>query len=46
LIVDRNFRTVLRNTERALILEKGRVAWGSVRCVDRVPTELAARLGV
>ncbi len=47
LIVDRNFRTVLANADRALVLEKGCVVME-----DRAPSllgrpdELAARLGV
>jgi branched-chain amino acid transport system ATP-binding protein len=47
LIVDRNFRTVLRNTDRALILEKGRVVLeGRSEALTAQPAELAARLGV
>ena len=47
LIVDRNFRSVLANTDRALILEKGRVVAEdrSAAWMSR-PEELAARLGV
>jgi branched-chain amino acid transport system ATP-binding protein len=47
LIVDRNFRTVLANTDRAIVLEKGRVvlADASDALIAR-PDELAARLGV
>ena len=47
LIVDRNFRTVLANTERAVILEKGRIVLEdrSEALVAR-PEELAGRLGV
>jgi branched-chain amino acid transport system ATP-binding protein len=47
LIVDRNFRTVLANTDRAIVLEKGRVVledrsdW-----LTEQPRDLAARLGV
>ena len=47
LIVDRNFRTVLRNTDRALILEKGRVALEDRSdTLIAQPLVLAARLGV
>jgi branched-chain amino acid transport system ATP-binding protein len=47
LIVDRNFRTVLRNTDRALILEKGRVVLDDrSEALIGQPAELAARLGV
>jgi branched-chain amino acid transport system ATP-binding protein len=47
LIVDRNFRTVLRNTDRALILEKGRVALEDRSdALIAQPLVLAARLGV
>ena len=47
LIVDRNFRTVLANTDRAIILEKGRVVLeGSSETLTAQPVELAARLGV
>jgi branched-chain amino acid transport system ATP-binding protein len=47
LIVDRNFRTVLANTDRALILEKGRVvAEDRSETLAAQPAELAARLGV
>jgi branched-chain amino acid transport system ATP-binding protein len=47
LIVDRNFRTVLANTDRVVVLEKGRVVLEdrSAALVAR-PDELAARLGV
>jgi branched-chain amino acid transport system ATP-binding protein len=47
LIVDRNFRTVLANTDRAIVLEKGRVVLENRS--DRLiaaPDELASRLGV
>jgi len=47
LIVDRNFRTVLANTDRAVILEKGRVVLENASDVlTSQPEELAARLGV
>ena len=47
LIVDRNFRTVLANTDRAVILEKGRVVLeDSSDALIAQPVELAARLGV
>ena len=47
LIVDRNFRTVLANTDRAVILEKGRVVLdGRSETLSSQPKELAARLGV
>ena len=47
LIVDRNFRTVLANTDRALILEKGRVVLEDrSEALIAQPGELAARLGV
>jgi branched-chain amino acid transport system ATP-binding protein len=47
LIVDRNFRTVLANTDRAIILEKGRVVLeGRSEAMARAPRELATRLGV
>ena len=47
LIVDRNFRTVLANTDRALILEKGRVVLEDrSQALTAQPAELAARLGV
>jgi branched-chain amino acid transport system ATP-binding protein len=47
LIVDRNFRTVLANTDRALILEKGRVVLeNESEALVAQPQELAARLGV
>ena len=47
LIVDRNFRTVLANTDRALILEKGRVVLDDrSEALIAQPGELAARLGV
>jgi branched-chain amino acid transport system ATP-binding protein len=47
LIVDRNFRTVLANTDRAAILEKGRVVLEDRSdALASQPIELAARLGV
>ena len=47
LIVDRNFRTVLANTDRAVVLEKGRVIIEERSDVlTSQPAELAARLGV
>jgi len=47
LIVDRNFRTVLANTDRAVILEKGRVVLEDRSdALTSQPVELAARLGV
>ncbi len=47
LIVDRNFRTVLANTDRAIILEKGRVVLENrSEVLTLQPEELAARLGV
>jgi branched-chain amino acid transport system ATP-binding protein len=47
LIVDRNFRTVLANTDRAVILEKGRVILEDRSdALTSQPVELAARLGV
>ena len=47
LIVDRNFRTVLANTDRAIILEKGRVVVEDQSdALASQPAELAARLGV
>ncbi len=47
LIVDRNFRTVLANTDRAVVLEKGRVIIEDASGVLMAkPAELAARLGV
>ena len=47
LIVDRNFRTVLANTDRAIILEKGRVVMDDRSdALTSQPVELAARLGV
>ena len=45
LIVDRNFRTVLANTDRAIILEKGRVVLEG-RSDELKPEALATRLGV
>jgi branched-chain amino acid transport system ATP-binding protein len=47
LIVDRNFRAVLANTDRAVILEKGRVVLEDRSdALIAQPAELAARLGV
>jgi branched-chain amino acid transport system ATP-binding protein len=47
LIVDRNFRSVLANTDRALVLEKGRVVLANASAaLTARPDELAARLGV
>jgi len=47
LIVDRNFRTVLANTDRAVVLEKGRVIIEDRSdALTAQPAELAARLGV
>ncbi len=47
LIVDRNFRTVLANTDRALILEKGLVVMEDrSEALLAQPEALAARLGV
>ena len=47
LIVDRNFRTVLAHTDRAIILEKGRVVMENrSETLATQPDELAARLGV
>jgi branched-chain amino acid transport system ATP-binding protein len=47
LIVDRNFRTVLANTDRAVILEKGRVVMENrSETLLAQPEALAARLGV
>jgi branched-chain amino acid transport system ATP-binding protein len=47
LIVDRNFRTVLANTDRAVVLEKGRVIIEDRSdALTSQPAELAARLGV
>ena len=47
LIVDRNFRTVLANTDRAIALEKGRVVLADASdALTARPDELAARLGV
>jgi len=47
LIVDRNFRAVLANTDRAVILEKGRVVLEDRSdALIAQPVELAARLGV
>ncbi len=47
LIVDRNFRTVLANTDRAVVLEKGRVVVEDRSdALASQPAELAARLGV
>jgi branched-chain amino acid transport system ATP-binding protein len=47
LIVDRNFRSVLANTDRAIVLEKGRVVLADVsEALAARPDDLAARLGV
>jgi branched-chain amino acid transport system ATP-binding protein len=47
LIVDRNFRTVLAHTDRAIVLEKGRVVMENRSETLATQTdELAARLGV
>ena len=47
LIVDRNFRTVLANTDRAIVLEKGHVVLADTSdALTARPDELAARLGV
>jgi branched-chain amino acid transport system ATP-binding protein len=47
LIVDRNFRSVLAHTDRAVILEKGRVAMtGASADLSRRDAELAGLLGV
>ncbi len=47
LIVDRNFRSVLANTDRALVLEKGRVVLENRSAVLVADSgELTARLGV
>ena len=47
LIVDRNFRSVLANTDRAVILEKGRVVLEDrSETLMSQPEDLAARLGV
>jgi branched-chain amino acid transport system ATP-binding protein len=47
LIVDRNFRTVLANTDRAIVLEKGCVVLEDrSEALTARPDELAARLGV
>jgi len=47
LIVDRNFRTVLANTDRAIVLEKGQVVLENRSdALASQPAELAARLGV
>jgi branched-chain amino acid transport system ATP-binding protein len=47
LIVDRNFRSVLHNTDRAIILEKGRVVLeGRSDALTTQQEELATRLGV
>jgi branched-chain amino acid transport system ATP-binding protein len=47
LIVDRNFRTVLANTDRAIVLEKGRLVLEDLsEALTARPAELAARLGV
>ena len=47
LIVDRNFRTVLANADRAVVLEKGCVVLEDpASSLLAQPDELAARLGV
>ena len=47
LIVDRNFRSVLANTDRAIVLEKGRVVLADTsEALTARPDDLAARLGV
>jgi branched-chain amino acid transport system ATP-binding protein len=47
LIVDRNFRTVLANTDRAIVLEKGQVVLQNRSdALASQSAELAARLGV
>jgi len=47
LIVDRNFRTVLANTDRAVVLEKGRVVLADTSpALVAQPEALASRLGV
>jgi len=47
LIVDRNFRTVLANSDRAVVLEKGRVVLeDSAAALAANAQELTARLGV
>ena len=47
LIVDRNFRTVLANTDRAIVLEKGCVVLEDrSEALTARPDELAVRLGV
>jgi branched-chain amino acid transport system ATP-binding protein len=47
LIVDRNFRTVLAHTDRAIVLEKGRVVMENrSETLSTQPDELAVRLGV
>ena len=47
LIVDRNFRTVLANTDRVVVLEKGLVVLeGRSSVLVAQPKELATRLGV
>jgi len=47
LIVDRNFRTVLANTDRAVVLEKGRVVLADASpALVAQPEALASRLGV
>ncbi len=45
LIVDRDFRKVLAHTDRALVLEKGRVVMDG-DSATLAPDELARRLGV
>jgi branched-chain amino acid transport system ATP-binding protein len=47
LIVDRNFRSVLANSDRAVVLEKGRVVLeGSAAALAANAQDLTARLGV
>jgi branched-chain amino acid transport system ATP-binding protein len=47
LIVDRNYRAVLAHTDRAVVLEKGRVVLeGESAALLQTPTSLAALLGV
>jgi branched-chain amino acid transport system ATP-binding protein len=47
LIVDRNYRLVLANTDRCLVLEKGRVVFtGSSPLLERRPARLTQYLGV
>ena len=47
LIVDRNYRLVLANTERAVVMEKGRIALaGASAELSAAPDSLAQLLGV